>query len=77
MLRIEHHPNGPRVYVYELRLHHGLAGIALAAAGVALHEPTLVLAGAALVVDDLRDFPWRLRERDALNRVSEPNAVPA
>ena len=61
-MRIEHHPNGPRLYVHGLRLHHGLTGSVLLLAGVAGHLRTVTLAGALLVADDLHDFPWRLRE---------------
>jgi len=39
-----------RVYIHGRRIHHGLAGALLTALG------------AVLMLDDARDFPWRLRE---------------
>lgn len=63
MLRVERHTNGPRLYIFGLRVHHALTGIALGALGAATHHPLLALAGAVLVVDDAHDFPWRMRER--------------
>jgi hypothetical protein len=53
------HPSGPRLYVRGVRVHHGSAGCALALAGVARREPLVALAGLAMVIDDLADFPWR------------------
>jgi len=40
-----------RLYVLGARVHHGLAG------------GLLIAAGLALVWDDRRDFPWPLRDR--------------
>jgi hypothetical protein len=59
-IRIVRSPDcGPRNYVLGCRLHHGLVGAAVLAAGVSLHNPALMLAGAALVAHDRHDFPWR------------------
>lgn len=65
LLRIEHHPNGPRVHVGSLRVHHGPVGVLVVAGALATHHELLALAGVAIVLDDLHDFPWRLRERGA------------
>lgn len=43
---------GRRVYIAGRRVHHGLAGLMLCAAGV------------ALIVHDWRDRPWPLRDRE-------------
>jgi hypothetical protein len=40
--------NGRRVYVAGRRIHHGLAGVALA------------LVGLALAYHDRRDYPWSI-----------------
>jgi hypothetical protein len=62
-MRIERNANGPRVYVFGLRIHHGLAGVALIAVGLAHSERSLIALGCALVLDDAHDFPWALLER--------------
>lgn len=61
-MRIERHANGPRVYLLGLRVHHGLTGCVLIIIGAARHERRLIELGAALVLHDAPDFPWRLRE---------------
>lgn len=45
-MRLERHPNGPRLYIHGLRIHHGLTGT------------ILTLLGIALIVDDRKDFPF-------------------
>lgn len=54
LLRIEQNPDGPRVYVFGRRLHHGLVcalGVFICGIGV---------------WDDWQDFPW-LSDRDHLD----------
>lgn len=60
-LRVERHPKGPRVYVLELRIHHGLAGAALVGLGVVRRDRRVAALGLALIADDIRDFPWPLQ----------------
>jgi len=52
MFRVTRTAHGPKVYLAGLRVHHGLAGLALAAAGV------------ALVIDDWADRWWSVFDRD-------------
>jgi hypothetical protein len=59
------HPWGPRLYVAGLRVHHGSAGVAIGMLGLARRDPLLGLAGLAMVIDDLSDFPWRDRDNHA------------
>lgn len=59
MTGVVRHPDGPRVYVAGVRIHHGSAGCALALAALARRDLLLAAAGIALVADDLADFPWR------------------
>jgi hypothetical protein len=56
------HPRGPRVYVAGRRLHHGATGCGLAIAGATTHRRLVAALGLALVVHDVRDFPWRDRD---------------
>lgn len=42
---------GPRVVIGPWRIHHGRVGL------------WLFVAGVFLMLHDVRDFPWRLRER--------------
>ncbi len=63
MLRIEHHPNGPRLYVGSLRFHHGLTGSLVLVGALASHHPRAALVALLVVAHDLHDFPWRLHER--------------
>jgi hypothetical protein len=55
---ITRHPNGPRVYVGGLRLHHGTAGIVAIAAYPLTRNRALLLAGIAALAHDFRDFPF-------------------
>lgn len=59
MTGVVRHPNGPRLYVAGLRVHHGTAGCALALVGLTRRNLVLTAIAAAMVVDDLADFPWR------------------
>lgn len=59
MTGVVRHPNGPRVYVAGLRVHHGSAGCALALIGLTRRNLVLTAIATAMVVDDLSDFPWR------------------
>jgi hypothetical protein len=59
MIRVASHPCGRRVYVLGRRVHHGSAGCAIAAIGVATHHRALAALGAALALHDARDFPFR------------------
>jgi hypothetical protein len=56
---IVRHPRGPRLYVAGLRVHHGSAGLAVAAAAVALRRPSVAAAALVAVAHDRADFPWR------------------
>lgn len=59
MVRIVRQPGcGPRNYVLGHRLHHGMIGAGVVAAGVVLHNPLVVAAGVTLMVHDWHDFPW-------------------
>lgn len=57
MIRIERHPNGPRVYVFGKRVHHGLA--ALIALPIVWRFPLLRTASIAALIHDLPDAPFR------------------
>jgi nucleotide-binding universal stress UspA family protein len=65
IVRVDHAPAGPRLYVGELRLHHGLLGEALVLDGLRrrgrVGAVELVLGG-LLMGDDWRDFPFALRD---------------
>lgn len=50
------HPNGPRLYVASLRVHHGLTGAACVALGAARRRRSLFLAGWLLMLHDAHDF---------------------
>lgn len=63
MLRIEHHPNGPRVYVLGLRLHHGLTAAVVVVGALATHHHAIAALAGVAMIEDLHDFPWRLREQ--------------
>lgn len=66
LVEIRRHPHGPRLYVVGLRVHHGLTGCGLAAAGAiaaaarmhVLVVATVTIAGLAMALEDLHDFPW-------------------
>lgn len=62
MIAVDRHPKGPRLYVGGLRVHHGLTGAALAAAGAkARRRPigrALIVLGATLIAHDRKDFPF-------------------
>ena len=47
-----------KLYVLGRRVHHGLTGELLIAAGLAFHRRYLTAMGAALVLHDRRDFPF-------------------
>jgi hypothetical protein len=58
-IRVIRRPTGPRVYLLGcIRLHHGLTGLATAAAGAVKRRPWLLVAGAVACWHDRRDFPW-------------------
>jgi hypothetical protein len=62
------HPFGPRVYLAGHRVHHGSAGLALAALALAAHRPRLAAIGLVLLAHDARDFPFRDRDNHAPGR---------
>lgn len=49
-----------RVYVAGLRVHHGLSGLVLIAAGLASGHRGVFAVGAAMVAHDWRDRPFGL-----------------
>jgi hypothetical protein len=53
------HPCGPRLYLAGRRVHHGTAGIALAALALFAHQPRFAALGVAMIAHDAGDFPWR------------------
>jgi hypothetical protein len=59
MIRIAHHPHGPRVYIAGRRVHHGLAGGIAAVALLGTSHRNLALGAAAWAMTDWRDFPFR------------------
>jgi nucleotide-binding universal stress UspA family protein len=65
IVRVDRAPAGPRLYVGELRLHHGLFGELLALDGLRRRGRLGVLElalGVLLLHDDWRDFPFALRD---------------
>lgn len=58
MIHVLHHANGPRVYVLNLRVHHGLVGLALTAAGALKRNRAVALGGLTLIMHDRQD--WRV-----------------
>ncbi|MBA2348172.1 MAG: hypothetical protein H0V81_07745 [Solirubrobacterales bacterium] len=64
LIAIDRHPNGPRLYVQGLRIHHGLTGAVLFASSL-LARPSrqrraLRACALAMIAEDGHDFPWRL-----------------
>jgi hypothetical protein len=57
-LRVTAHP--PRCYVAGLRVHHGLTGVLLIAAGLASRRRGVFALGALLTIEDFGDWPWSL-----------------
>jgi hypothetical protein len=51
-------PGSVKVYVAGLRLHHGITGIVVAGAGLALRRRRMFLLGCAITAHDWRDWPW-------------------
>lgn len=58
-LRIDRHARGPRVYLGGRRIHHGAAGLAMAAALAATRRRRLSYLALAIAAHDIRDFPFR------------------
>lgn len=58
-MRVERHPNGPRLYVGGVRIHHGSAGIGAGVALLALRRPWIAAAALIVAAHDWRDFPFR------------------
>ena len=56
--------HGPRLYIKGLRLHHGLVCAVGATVGVVCKQRALTLVALAGVVDDLKDWPWPLHDRE-------------
>lgn len=59
--RIIRHPNGPRLYVGGLRVHHGTTGLLVAAAGLGSRSRPLVALGLLLAAHDRHDTALWLR----------------
>jgi hypothetical protein len=57
MVRIDHHPNGPRLYVAGRRCHHGLA--ALLSLPFLWRHRTLRTWALIALAHDIADFPFR------------------
>lgn len=57
-LRVTARP--PRCYVAGLRIHHGLTGMALIAAGLLSRRRGVFVLGALLALEDWRDLPFSL-----------------
>ena len=51
---------GWRCYPGGYRWHHGRTGAHMLCHGLARRDARLAVLGAALMLDDLADFPWRL-----------------
>lgn len=60
-LHIIKHPNGPRLYVGGLRVHHGTTGLMLSALGLGARRRALVGLGLVLAVHDRHDTRVWLR----------------
>lgn len=59
---VERHPNGPRLYIFGQRLHHGTTGLALVGLAALARKPRL-LVGVLLMVHDRHDLRrWLARE---------------
>jgi hypothetical protein len=58
MLRIVHHPHGPRLYICGLRCHHGISGSMLALAAFAAHQRRVAAVCVIWAASDWRDFPF-------------------
>ena len=58
MIRVARHPNGPRVYVCGLRVHHGSGGALLATVALVAHRRRVALALGLWALSDVRDFPF-------------------
>jgi hypothetical protein len=68
LVELVHHPDGPRLYVGGLRVHHGLTGSLLFLGTSCLRRHAnlralTAIAAGSLILDDAHDFPWRLRDR--------------
>lgn len=50
----------PRCYVAGLRVHHGLTGVVLIAAGLLGRRRGVLALGALLALEDFGDWPWSL-----------------
>jgi hypothetical protein len=57
-LRVTARP--PRCYVAGLRVHHGLTGVVLIAAGLISHRLALFIVGVLLAIQDWHDWPFSL-----------------
>jgi hypothetical protein len=51
-----------KVYLGPLRVHHGLAGLVALTVGCAASCKPLRVAGLLLMLDDVLDAPWGMRE---------------
>jgi hypothetical protein len=58
MVRIVNNPHGPRLYVFGLRLHHGVYGSMLAAVAYAARRRRVAACFAIYAATDWRDFPF-------------------
>lgn len=55
LVRVERHPNGPRVWVLGHRFHHHTSGAILMLIGALRHDRTLMVLGVVLIADDWHD----------------------
>jgi hypothetical protein len=66
LIRVIRHEAGPRVYVRGLRVHHGLTGAVMLGCAVlarAAARPLVCTIAVSLMLHDVHDFPWSLRDR--------------
>lgn len=64
LITIDRHPNGPRLYLHGLRIHHGLTGSVLMAMSLLVppspRRRAVRACALAMIAEDGHDFPWRL-----------------
>lgn len=77
LVRLERHPNGPRVALAGQRLHHGAAGVLVAALGARARSPLLCAAGACLAIHDRHDWRWWFAPGDPQTTTPLPPTYPA
>jgi hypothetical protein len=74
LIYVQRHPNGPRLYVADHRVHHGTSGLVLCAACLLTRRPRTALAMLALALHDAHD--WRVWfKRELLSALDETLAM--